>query len=162
VRGVSSGKCISSHKDSVQVQNNVERSIKARSLSSDSAADGLVGGALKSVRFWESNVLRRKLQDLCSLDLRVLENASSDNLDRVSGGAMSAGHLHVHLRDGSTKGNISVLLVHVNGTSTGEVTENNTVVSDGTGLLLEDLAGGDDLTLNLTDLVLSLHEVPEL
>ena len=75
---------------------------------------------------------------------------------------MTTGHLHVHLGDSSAEGHVSVLLVHVNGTSTGEVTEDNTVVSDGTNLLLEDLAGGDDLALNLTDLVLSLHEVPEL
>jgi hypothetical protein len=85
--------------------------------------------------------LRRKLQNLGALDLRVVEDASSDDLDRVMGGTMSTGHLHVHLGDSSAEGNISVLLVHVDGISTGEVTENDAVVSDNASLLLEDLAG---------------------
>lgn len=77
-------------------------------------------------------------------------------------GRMSSGHLHVHLGDGSAEGHVSVLLVHVNGTCAGEVTENNAVVFDGANLLLKDLTRGDDLTLNLANLVLSLHVVPEL
>ena len=54
---------------------------------------------------------------------------------------MTTSHLHVHLGDGSAKGSISVLLVHVNGTSAGEVAEDNAVVPDASGLSLEDLAG---------------------
>jgi len=137
-------------------------SSESRTVSSDDVADRLVRSALDVVRFWESNVLAGELEDLGSTNVSGGDNAGSDDLDRVGSGAMTAGHLHVHLGDGSAKRHVSVLLVHVNGTSTGEVTEDNTVVSDGTGLLLVDLAGGDDLTLNLTDLVLSLHEVPEL
>ena len=78
------------------------------------------------------------------------------------GSAMSTGHLHVHLGDGTAEGHVSVLLVHVDGISTGEVTEDDTVVADSASLLLKDLAGGDDFTLNLADLVLSLHVIPEL
>mgnify|MGYP007086836995 FL=1 len=77
------------------------------------------------------------------------------------GSAMSTGHLHVHLGDGTAERHVSVLLVHVDGISTGEVTEDDTVVADSASLLLEDLAGGDDFTLNLADLVLSLHVIPE-
>ena len=103
-----------------------------------------------------------KLFSLLTTHLRAVEDGGSDDLDRVLGSAMTTGHLHVHLGDGTAEGNISVLLVHVNGTSAGQVTKNDTVVSDGTTLSLEDLRGGDDLTLDLADLVLSLHVVPEL
>ena len=97
-----------------------------------------------------------------TLDLAVIEHAGSDDLDRVMGSTVSTRHLHVHLRDSSAEGHISVLLVHVDGIGAGEVTENDAVVSDGAGLLLEDLARGDDFALNLTNLVLSLHVIPEL
>ena len=100
--------------------------------------------------------------NLGTTKLVIRNNASSDDLDGVVGGGMATGHLHVHLGSSSAEGRVSVLLVHVHGTGTGEVTENDAVVSDAADLLLEDLAGGDDLTLDLTDLVLTLHVVPEL
>ena len=78
------------------------------------------------------------------------------------GSTVTTGQLHVHLGDGTAEGHIAVLLVHVDGIGTGQVTENNAVVLDATGLLLENLAGGDSLTLDLSDLVLALHVVPEL
>lgn len=56
----------------------------------------------------------------------------------------------------------AVLLVHVDGVSAGLVSENNAVVLDVIGILLKDLACGNDFTLNLADLVLALHVVPEL
>ncbi len=137
-------------------------SVKRGSVGSDSAADGLEGSALESVRFWESDVLRGVLTDLFAADLRVVQNAGADDLDRVLSGAMATGHLHVHLGDGSAQGGVSVLLVHVNGTCAGQVTEDDAVVSDSASLLLKDFARGDDFTLNLANLVLSLHVVPEL
>jgi hypothetical protein len=94
--------------------------------------------------------------------LRVLNNASPDNLDGFVVGAVATRHLQVHLGDSSAERSVSVLLVHVHSTSAGEVTKNDTVVSDASSLLLKDLAGGDDFALNLTDLVLPLHMVPEL
>ena len=66
------------------------------------------------------------------------------------------------MRDGSAEGHISVLLVHVDGISACQVTENDAVVPNAAGLLLKNLRGRDDLTLDLADLVLSLHVVPEL
>ena len=137
-------------------------SVERGSVGSDSAADGLEGSALKSVRFWESDVLRGVLADLFAADLRVVQDAGTDDLDGVLSGAMATGHLHVHLRDGTAEGHISVLLVHVNGTRAGQVAKNDTVVPDSASLLLEDLTGGDDFTLNFANLVLSLHVVPEL
>ena len=162
-RGVSGGKCVHSHQDSFcSSPNNIDRSIKARSVSFDFAADSLEGSTFKCVRFWEFNVMGRELQNLWTLDLTILQSACSDDLNRVSGGAMSTSHLHVHLRDSSAEGAISVLFVHVNGTSAGEVTKDNAVVSEDASLFLEDLGCVDDFTLNLANLMLSLHEIPEL
>ena len=161
-RGVSGRECVHSHQDSCSSPNYIDRSIQARSVSFDFAADSLEWSTFKCVRFWEFNVMRRILQNLWTLDLTILQSACSDDLNRVSGGAMSTSHLHVHLRDSSAERAISVLLVHVNGTSASEVTKDNAVVSDDASLFLEDLGSVDDLTLNLTDLMLSLHEIPEL
>ena len=106
--------------------------------------------------------MRRKLLNLSTFDAVVGDDARSDDLDRVVGGTMSTGHLHVHLADGSAEGHVSVLLVHVNSIGTGEVTQNNAIVPDCARLLLEDFACGDDFTLNLANLMLSLHVIPEL
>ena len=75
---------------------------------------------------------------------------------------MSSGHLQVHLGNGTVEGVVSVLLVHVDSTSSGQVSQENSVVSDASSLLLEDFTSGDDLTLDLSNLVLTLHVVPEL
>ena len=75
---------------------------------------------------------------------------------------MAASHLHVQVGHSTAEGGVAVLLVHVDGIGTGEVLENDAVVLHAVGVLLEDLAGGDDFALNLSNLVLSLHVVPEL
>ena len=106
--------------------------------------------------------MRRKLLNLKTFDIGVADDARPDDLDRVMGGAMSTGHLHVHLADGSAEGHVSVLFVHVNSIGTGEVTKHDAIVPDCARLLLEDFASGDDFTLNLANLMLSLHVVPEL
>ena len=106
--------------------------------------------------------MRRKLLTLKTLDIGVADDARPDDLDRVMGGAMSTGHLHVHLADGSAEGHVSVLFVHVNSIGTGEVTKHDAIVPDCARLLLEDFACGDDFTLNLANLMLSLHVIPEL
>jgi len=73
-----------------------------------------------------------------------------------------SGELHVELGDGTAESVRSEFLVHVDGISTGQVSEEDTEVLEAGSVLLEDLGGGNDLTLDLADLVLSLHEVPEL
>lgn len=138
------------------------RSVERGSDGSDSAVDGRVGGALESVRFWEFNVLVVILADLLAAHVSVVQHARPDDLNRVLSSAMATSHLHVHLGNGTTEGDVSVLLVHVDGIGTGQVSEHNAVVTDSTGLLLENLAGRDDFTLNLADLVLALHVVPVL
>lgn len=74
---------------------------------------------------------------------------------------MSSSHLQVHLGNCTIEGAVSVLLVHVDGTSSSQISQENSVVSDASSLLFEDLAGGDDLSLNLSNLVLALHVIPE-
>ena len=75
---------------------------------------------------------------------------------------MLTSQLQVQLTDGTAEGDGSEFLVHVNGISAGQVSEVNAEVLDAGGVLLEDLAGRDDFTLDLADLVLTLHEVPKL
>ena len=74
---------------------------------------------------------------------------------------MSTSHFTVHLGDGSAETVVSVLLVHVDNIVSGVILENNTVVSDSVGRSLKDLTDGNDLSLGSSDLVLSLHLVPE-
>merc|ERR1712070_1171984 len=74
---------------------------------------------------------------------------------------VSTRDLNVKLSDGSTEGDITVLLVHVDIIVSGKILENDTKVLHRVGVLLEDLANGDDLTLALSNLVLSLHLIPE-
>ena len=52
---------------------------------------------------------------------------------------MSTSHFHVHLRDGSAKCRVSVLLVHVDDDGSGQVANDESVGSDAGGLLLENL-----------------------
>ncbi len=67
-----------------------------------------------------------------------------------------------HLGNSASKGGVSVFLVHVDCFSSGQVSEDDTVVLDDTGVLLVDLLNRDDFSLDLSDFVLSLHVVPEL
>lgn len=67
-----------------------------------------------------------------------------------------------HLGNSASEGGVSEFLVHVDCFSSGQVSEDNAVVLNDTGVLLVDLLNRDDLTLDLSDLVLSLHVVPEL
>ena len=79
---------------------------------------------------------------------------------------MSFLHSHqrilTHLGNSSSESCVSVFLVHVDCFSSGQVSENDSVVLDDASVLLVDLLDRDDFTLDLSDLVLSLHVVPEL
>lgn len=90
------------------------------------------------------------------------DDGGADDLDGLSAGGVTAGHFVVHLAHGTAEGGGTVLLVHVDGDGSGEVPENDAVVLDAVGVLLKDLTGVDDFALNLSNLVLSLHVVPEL
>lgn len=74
---------------------------------------------------------------------------------------MATSQVDVKLAHSAAKGVRSEFLVHVDGISAGQVSEEDSEVLDAASVLLEDFRGGDDLALNSADLVLTLHEVPE-
>lgn len=118
--------------------------------------------SLDGGEFWESEISSKILSSLLSQDLVVLLNDGLDDVDRVSSGAVSSSHLSVHLGDGSAKSGGSVLFVHVDDTGSSKIFKDDSEVFHGGGFFLEDLADRDDFTLALSNLVLSLHLVPEL
>jgi len=132
------------------------------SVGLESGLVSLSGSTLPLVDLGELNVLLGHLDDVGATELGVGHNAGADDLDGLSTGRVAAGHLGVQLGHSTAEGDVTELLVHVNGDSAGEVTEHDTVVLDAVSALLVDLAGRDDFTLDLADLVLSLHVVPEL
>lgn len=146
-----------------------QKTTRTLSSSDESGSIGLedslvrhVGGALAFVANGELSVVIGHLNVCCASEVLVINNAGFDNLDGFSTSTVTTAHLRVHLGHGTAERGIAVLFVHVNGEGTGEITENDAVVLDSSGVLLVDLAGGNDLTLHFTDLVLSLHVVPEL
>ena len=102
------------------------------------------------------------MESSSSGDVSLWLNDSLDDLNEFPSSAMSSGHFTVHLGDGSAKGDISVLLVHVYDTSSSKISKHDSVVLDRVGFFLEDLTNRDDLSLGSSNLVLSLHLIPEL
>ena len=92
----------------------------------------------------------------------IRKYASSDDLDGFGSSTVSTTHFHVHLGHCSVQSRVSVFFVHVHGDSSSQVSKEDSVVLDSTSFFLEDLASGNNLTLDLSNLVLSLHKVPEL
>lgn len=110
---------------------------------------------------WVSDASSNVLFSCFSSNSVVWDDDGLDDVDRVSSGTVSTGHFTVHLGDGSAETVVSVLLVHVDDIVSGVILEDNTIVSDSVGSSLEDLADGNDFSLGSSDLVLSLHLVPE-
>jgi len=117
----------------------------------------LLGGELGVLQCWFI-----ELSGLITNHLAWWLDDSLDDEDVLSSGTMSAGHLVVHLRDSSAESIVSVLLVHVHHTGSRQILEYDSVVLNCVGLALEDLTDRHDLTLTLSDLVLTFHFVPEL
>ena len=117
----------------------------------------LLGSELGELESWLN-----QLSGLITHDSVSSLDDSLDDEDVFSLGTMSTSHLVVHLRHGSAKSIVSVLLVHVNNISSCSILKYDSVVLHGIGLLLEDLGNGNDLSLDLSNLVLSLHLIPEL
>ena len=101
------------------------------------------------------------LSDVGSLGGAVGDKSGLNDMEALMSSGVSTRDLGVKLSNSAAKRDITVLLVHVDIIVSSEVLEDNTVVLHGGGLSLEDLADGDDFTLNLSDFVLSLHLVPE-
>jgi len=124
----------------------------------------LVGSGRRSLGLGELGEAERllgELRNLRALELRVGELHGLDDMDALVSSRVATGELSVHLGNGTAKSSGSVLLVHVHIISSGEVLEDNTEVLNRVGVALEDLADGNDLTLALANLVLSLHLIPE-
>jgi len=110
---------------------------------------------------WVSDASSNVLFSCFSLDGVVSDDDGLDDVNRVSSGTVSTGHFTVHLGDGSAKTVVSVLLVHVDDIISSGILEDDTIVSDSVGRSLKDFTDGNDLSLGSSDLVLSLHLVPE-
>lgn len=122
----------------------------------------LVGSSGSSLELGELGEAESLLGELSDLRADGVGDAGGlDDVDALVSGGVTTRELRVQLGDGTAEGGGTVLLVHVHIILSGEVLEHNTVGLDRLSLTLEDLADGDDLTLALADLVLSLHLVPE-
>ena len=119
-------------------------------------------GSLQAGELRESQSDLGVLKDLRASKGFVWLDDGLDNMDWLSSGTMSTCHLVVHLRNSSAEGVASVLLVHVNDTGSWKILEDNTVVSNSLGLALENLTNWNNLSLALSDLVLTFHFIPEL
>lgn len=155
--------CTSRSDDDLPVASPPARSSdEGGSISLEGGPEGLCGGSLALVNVGEANASVVESDDGLSLDVRSLQHAGTDDLHGLSSGTVLTGKVDVKLGNGAVKSVCAVLLVHVDGVRAGLVSENNAVVLDVIGILLEDLACGNDFTLDLADLVLALHVVPEL
>lgn len=106
----------------------------------------LVGGLLRGKRsssdlskLRESERFLSELLYLRSLEFRIVENDSLDDMDALMSGRVTTRKLTVHLGNSTAKSSVSVFLVHVNIILSCEVLKNNTVVLDRVGVLFEDL-----------------------
>jgi len=75
---------------------------------------------------------------------------------------MSTSHFLVHGGNGTAESSGSIFFVHVDNIGSSSILKNDSVVLDGVSFLLKDFGNGDDFTLALSNLVLSLHLIPEL
>jgi hypothetical protein len=85
------------------------------------------------------------------------------NIEDLDGGETStvtAGHILVQSSHGGSTGGLTELLVHVVGGATAVVSEPDSVVLD-LVVTLNNLVEGDDLTVDLLELLQGAHEVPE-
>ena len=88
-------------------------------------------GSLLGGEFWESKVSLKILSSGFSQDVVWLLYDSLDDVDRVSSGGVSTGHLGVHLGDGTAESGGSIFLVHVDDIGSCLVFKDDSVVFDG-------------------------------
>jgi hypothetical protein len=155
--------CTSRSDDDLPVASPLTRSSdEGGSVSLEGSSEGLCGSSLTLVNVGEADASVVESDDGLSLDFRGFQYAGAYDLDGLSSSTVLTREVDVKLGNGTAKSVCAVLLVHVDGVRAGLVSENNAVVLDVIGILLEDLACGNDFTLDLADLVLTLHVVPEL
>lgn len=88
-------------------------------------------GSLLGGEFWESKVSLKILSSGFSQDVVWMLDDSLDDVDRVSSGGVSTGHLGVHLGDGTAESGGSIFLVHVDDIGSCLVFKDDSVVFDG-------------------------------
>lgn len=135
---------------------------KSRGSTGNSEMSVLLGDDLSRSDQGEAEILVQILVGVVSSNLRILDGSGLDDLDVASHGSVSAGHIVVHLTDGTVEGDISVLLVHVVGAASASVAQPNSEVLDLGRVLLEDLGDIEDLATSSLSLGERLHVVPEL
>jgi hypothetical protein len=122
----------------------------------------LLGDDLSWSHQWEAEILGEVLIGVVSLNLRILDNGSLDDLDIAGHSSVSTSHIVVHLTDGSSESQVSVLLVHIVSTASASVTEPDGEVLHLSWGLIEDLGNIEDLTASSFSLCQRFHVVPEL
>ena len=65
-----------------------------------------------------------------SNSLVIWLNDSLDDMDCISSSTVSSSHFTVHLRDGSAKGDISILFVHVDDSGSCKISKHDSIVLD--------------------------------
>lgn len=88
---------------------------------------------------WESDLGVVEHLDSGTLGVFGLDGLDLEDVDAVSLGTMTSSHVTVALGDGSGNGGVTVLTVHVVVSGTGIVLEPDSVVLDGSWVLLEHL-----------------------
>lgn len=131
------------------------------SLRLDSREDLGVSSLGDSVWKWELDLRVVEHLDSGSLGLRSVDWLDLEDVDTVSLGTMTGSHVTVALGDGSSDGVVTVLSVHVVVSGTGIVLEPDSVVLDGSGVLLELLLDREDLSVGLLHTTKHGDEVPE-
>ena len=74
---------------------------------------------------------------------------------------MARGHLSIQLFDGTAKGHVSELLVHVVASRAGVVSQGDSVDLNNVCVLLGDLVHAENVTCRLLHLAVLVEEVPE-
>ncbi len=133
-----------------------------RRTTGNSEMSVLLGDDLSRSDQWEAEILAEVLISIVSLDLRIPDYGSLDDLDVASHSSVSTGHVVVHLPDGTGQGDISVLLVHVVSSASASVAQPDSEILNLSGGLLENLSNIEDLTPSSLGLSKRLHVVPEL
>ena len=110
----------------------------------------------------EPDVLLGKLSSIGPPKFTGTDRSSADDLDRPRTTTVTSSHLVIKLRHGSSELQVTVLAVHVVGSGARVVTEPDSVVLDGAGVLLDKLDAVKNLTSGLLHLTELTHEVPEL
>ena len=122
----------------------------------------LLGDDLSWSDEWEAEVLVEVLVGVRSLDFFILDDGSLDDLDVASHGSMSTGHVVVHLSNGTSQSDVSVLLVHIVSSASASVTEPDGEVLHLSWVGVEDLSNIEDFSTGALGLGQRLHIVPEL